>query len=334
MVGVDWMGDVLFSTPLLRALRKAYPDSHIAYSTAPRCAALLDGNPSVNEVISYDEPAFLAGLVPNSRFWSRIRAGKFDTAIFLHRSASRAFLAAIAGVRRRIGFATPKQRWLLTDALERPAGIHRAEIYAAVLRPLGLAPDDAGVEMFVSEEDRAGLAATLKGTRLEKGGAYAVLHLGGNWDLKRWPIRYFADVAAHLASKGIVSVICGTEGEEGLARELEEKAPSGSTLSLCGKTRIKTLAALFEKAELLVSNDSGPIHVAAAVGAPIVGIYGPTSPEETGPLSRGPVRIIHRRVGCRVPCYFDSCHHRVCLDDTRPPEVIHAIDELLRGKGA
>ena len=119
-------------------------------------------------------------------------------------------------------------------------------------------------------------------------------------------------------------MVCGTRSEKGLADEIAARFSDGRAVSLSGETSLGELAALLKRARFLVSNDSGPIHLAASQKTKILGLFGPTSRELTGPISDGPVRILSKDVGCRVPCYFHDCDYRVCMELITPEEVFTA----------
>jgi lipopolysaccharide heptosyltransferase II len=330
VVGVDWMGDVIFSTPLLRALRRAHPGAHIAYSTARRCVDVLRGCAYVDRVVAFDEAPFLSGAAEQARFAAEIRRGRFDTALFLHRSATRAFLALAGGVRRRIGYGGWKRAWLLTRTVPPPAEpVHRVDHYLGVLEGAGARPAGREVELSVTPEGRRAWGELRAACEPLRRGPYAVLHPGGNWALKRWPVEHFARLVRYFEGRGVATAVCGTPQERPLADALVAASPQGSAVSLSGRTTVESLAALMSESFCVVSNDSGPLHLGAAVRAPLVALFGPTRSDRTGPLSFGPVCVIERRVGCELPCTFGSCHHRVCLEGLDPDEVIGRIDAFL-----
>ena len=173
------------------------------------------------------------------------------------------------------------------------------------------------------------LEAKLAQNGFARGARYAVVHAGGNWTLKRWPVLHFAQtIRFFLKEFGFPVVLCGTASEEGIASEIRSHFPEGGVISLCGKTSLDELALLLKNAEFLLSNDSGPLHLAATQKTKILGLFGPTLPELTGPVSLGPVRVLRKDVGCEVPCYYRDCNYRVCMDWLDPQEVLDAAKEL------
>lgn len=327
----NWLGDVLFSTPAIRALRRRYPEAHIACLAPRRAAEALSHNPHLNEVLIYDERAMLASLIEPVRVLGMLVRRRFDTAFLFHRSRSKAFLTLLAGIGRRVGFARSGRGWLLTQAVKTPSEpLHKIDQFLYLLERAGVPGAGREPEVHVTPGEKSAVEALLAKEGVRPGQPYAVVHAGGNWELKRWPAAYFARWANLFLEKnpGWKIVLCGAPSERALADRVLKEAPAG-TVSLCGRTSFGELAALMRGARFVLSNDSGPIHVAASQRTRILGLFGPTSPKETGPVSAGPVRLLWRDVGCAVPCYFRGCDHRVCMELLTPEEVLERSLELL-----
>ncbi len=322
LVQQNWLGDVLFATPAIRAVRKKYPQAYIACLVPPRAAAVLQNNPHINEVIVCgDRLSFLSIL-----FWKTVgslRAQQFDAAIFFHRSKTRVWLACLGGIRERWGYARLGRTTLLTKAIELPKALsHKIDHFLHLVERLGIPPDGRRTEFVPKDGASAELEKIFSRSGLLASEPYAVVHAGGNWNLKRWPSEYFAQwIYLFLEQYGGKVILCGTSGEEVLAKKILSKFPDGQVVSFCGKTSLDALALLLKGAKLFLSNDSGPIHLAASQKTRLIGLFGPTSAAETGPVSEGLVKILQIDVGCRVPCYFESCNYRVCMDFLLPKEV-------------
>lgn len=182
---------------------------------------------------------------------------------------------------------------------------------------------------FLDETSRAGLQDKLNGAGVSPGQPYVVIHIGGNWLLKRWPLEYFVQWV-HLwleKQKGSV-VICGSDPEQELSTRLIEKVQNKRLVSLCGKTTLDELAWLLKGARLVVSNDSGPSHLAATQKTPLIGLFGPTSAQWTGPVSSGPLHVFQARVGCAVPCYYKTCSDHLCMRSILPQTVFRKAEEM------
>ncbi len=327
LVQQNWLGDALFASPAIRAIRKKYPSAHIACLAPERVKAVLEGNPHINEVIVYRDRAPIFSWP----FWKTVftlRGKRFDAAIFFHGSVTKVRLARWAGIRERWGCG---ESALLTRRAAYPdTKLHKIDYFLHLIGSLGIQPDGRMMDFRPPDGAEAELRALLDSCGVSPGEPYAVVHAGGNWDMKRWPADYFSQWIYLYLEKGCGKVIlCGTGSEQRIALGIASRFSPSQVVSLCGKTSLGALAILLKNARLVLSNDSGPIHLAASQGAPILGVFGPTSAAETGPVSRGPLRIVSKDVGCQVPCYYRSCNYRVCLDLILPKEVFAESQKIM-----
>ncbi len=331
IVNVNWLGDVLFSTPAIRALRKKFPKAYLACLAPPRCAEVLKGNPHLDEVILCTDKDTILSWPRLGTTLAELRKKRFDTAIFFHRSKTKGFLARLAGIPERIGTRTGSRRRFLTKTLPEPEGrLHRTDYFLNLLRHLDVPEDGRTPDFVPAKEDEARAKALLAEAGIREDGEFVVVHPGGNWDLKRWPVSHFIEWTRLFQETFPTKVLlCGTPSEAALSDEIQSHFKCNRVASICGKTSLGALAAILRRAKILLSNDSGPIHLAASQRTPIVGVFGPTSEAETGPLSLGAVRILRKDVGCQVPCYFRSCDHRVCMEWLSPREVFEKTKELI-----
>lgn len=320
IVNVNWLGDALFVAPAIRALRVAFPKSFIASISHRRVTSVLRHNPDLDEVLSYS-PAF---------FWDTL-SRRFDTVIFFHASRTKAFWAALAGIPNRIGYETAKNKAFLTQAVVQPAKLlHRVDYFLSLVSEMGADAKGRQSEFCLKtdEEEKFKNSLIKKGIDFLK--PYVVVHAGGNWDLKRWPEDYFAKWISLFASKYNWPVIlCGTDSEKNLVDEIIRKSVPERLVSLCGKTSLEELAVLLKNSKLVLSNDSGPIHLAASQGAKIIGLYGPTRADLTGPILQNKGVLLQKDVGCEIPCYFKSCNARFCLEWLTPEEVFAESVKIL-----
>lgn len=326
----NWLGDAVCITPAIAAVKAAYPDATISVLAHPRCAEVFTGNPAVHRVLPYAGQRGAAGLLDIARLWRLFAAGQYDAVFLFHRSRSKAIIAALAGIRYRIGFNTKGRGVFLTHSVPEPAGmIHMADYHLALLAACGIAAAQRHSQFFVSNTDRERGGVILADAGLQQGTRYAVINPGGNWERKRWPAANFARLADRIAQEfGVRIVITGGEKEQALAREiagLMKNAP----LIAAGQTTLKTLAAIIEKAVLYIGNDSGPTHIAAALGTPLVAIFGPTSPVLTGPAGSGSIVILRRDVGCAVPCYAPVCARAACMEAVTADDVFARVRNIL-----
>lgn len=327
IINVNWLGDVIFSTPFIRAVREAYTDSYIAVMAPPRCREILETNSRINELILFDEDGREKGLIGKIRFAGRLKKEKFDTAFILHRSFTRALLTRLAGIKERIGYDTKGRGILLTKKLKYPdKEPHRVEHFLKLAEAVGADISKKNYEFFITDADRKNADLLLESLGVRRDDRFAVINPGGNWNPKRWPVENFSLLGDMLAGKyGVRIVISGGEKDGKLADEISGRMKH-KAISVCGKTKIRELAAIFEKAKLVVSGDSGPMHIAAGVGANTAAIFGPTNPKITGPSGGRNCIIIRKDIGCPVPCYDAACRDNRCMKAVSAEDVMKAIE--------
>jgi heptosyltransferase-2 len=337
IVNVNWVGDVLFSTPFIRAVRRARPGAHIACLIHPRCSEMLGANPRVDETIVYDEEGVHRSVAGKLRLVLELRRKRFDTAFILHRSFTKALIAYLAGIRRRAGYATKGRAGLLTDVVEDPDGpCHKVDYFLNIARASKIEPDGDSCEFFVAETDRQAVGRLLAGEGIKSGDRVVVLCPGGNWDPKRWPKESFARLGGRLAARpGTKVVISGAAKDSALAAGIARMMPGATRPAVtAGRTTLGQLGALLERAALVVANDSGPMHMAVALKAPTIALFGPTSPGLTGPRGSGVYAVISgdaRRDGleCEVPCYDVTCAANECMSGISVDAVYEKADGML-----
>jgi lipopolysaccharide heptosyltransferase II len=333
IVGVNWVGDVLFMTPFIRALREARPKSHIACLLHPRCAEMLEGNPRLDELIIYDEELAHKGFLAKMGLVLSLKRKCFDEAFILHRSFTKALLTMLAGIGKRTGYPTKKRAWVLTDAVEEPLGeIHKVEYFMNILKAAGIESKDHSYEFFVRDGDRDYITGLLKRNGIQEKDLLAVICPGGNWEPKRWPKERYAALGNGLSEKlGAVIVIAGAKKDVVLAEAIAGMMKKPPVIT-CGQTTLKELGALMERASLVIANDTGPMHIASAMGANLIALFGPTSPHITGPYGRGPSRVIFKNDECDVPCYDVTCADNRCMGAITVEDVMKQAQALLSSR--
>ena len=331
VVNINWLGDAVFSTPVFKALKSHYPQARIVCLAVPRVAEVLKFCPFIDEIMVYDEkgrdrsPGAKVGMI------ARLRSRRFEAAFFLHRSMSRALLVFLAGVPVRVGYANPKQRWLLTRAVEEKLTTeHRSDRYLRVVESHGVPVKDRTCELRCDPGDAEAACRFLESSGYKRMDPFAVLNVGGNWDLKRWPPQRFSELIRRVRRDWQLRVvISGGPGDralaEGIVRDSGEEA-----LVTAGAMTLGQSLALFEMAKVVVSCDSGPLHLAGSVGTPVLGIFGPTRPEVTGPRGIGRSLVLFKDVGCnKAPCYYLECSNNVCMRAVTVDNVCEALRDLI-----
>lgn len=295
----NWLGDVVMETPALRTLHQHFPSSEIFCAGPRRVGEILEGLPYVSGFIPLDERAD-PSLSAKWRFVREVHRLRFSRAFLFHRSWTRALLVALAGVPSRVGYGTKARGWLLTQAIEEPRErVHHVDYFLELLARAGLAPDgDGGCDFAVCRFDEEKIARLLA-PHLSVAARLVVLHPGANWPPKRWEPEKFARLADLLAARAnALFVITGAQEDEELARRVQSWSRSAHLVHVCGRTTLGELAALFKRADLVVSGDSGPMHIAAAVRANLVALFGPTRHELTGPRGAGRTLIFQQDSKC------------------------------------
>jgi len=333
IVRTDRIGDVVLSTPVIQALRRAYSDAFIAMMVAPHARELVEGNPSLNEVIVFDKGK-AAGIADSIRFARRLRAYHFDTAVILHPTVRVHIITAMALIKRRIGYDT-KWGFLLTERVphEKQFGAkHEIDYNLDLLKTLGIQARDRRPFIAVKPENRLKVAALLEQNGFGKGDSFVAIHPGASCPSKRWPGERFARVADEIAKRfhTRVVIVAGANNRDCGLRMSD--AMEHDALDLSGDLGVGELMALLERARLLISNDSGPVHIAVALGIPVVAIFGRNQPglsfKRWGPVGDNDV-VLYKDVGC-LECLAHDCKTGFqCLMAIEPHEVIEAAAKLL-----
>jgi lipopolysaccharide heptosyltransferase II len=234
----------------------------------------------------------------------------------------------MAGVKMRVGYDTKKRGFLLTDRLSSPVGnIHRVDHFLGLAKAIGAEAPKKDYEFFITDPDRKKTDRLLETEGIDKNDRFVALNPGGNWEPKRWSVDRFAQLADSLVERyGVKILITGAEKDRPLADEISQKMKNKS-ISICGKTEMRELATVFKKADLVISGDSGPMHIAVSTGAKVIALFGPTSARITGPYGAGNYAVIRKDVGCEVPCYDFACKDYKCMKAITADDVIGVIEE-------
>ncbi|QJA06234.1 lipopolysaccharide heptosyltransferase II [Thermosulfurimonas marina] len=312
----NWLGDAVMATPVLAALGQEGPVWLVGRSFL---RPLFEAFPGVAGFEELREGR--GGLLRTAR---TLRGRGFTRGLLLPNSFSAALLFFLAGVPERIGYAADGRRFLLTRAVPRPRQkLHQRDYYLGLLSALGRPVAEKELWVQVPEEARRRAEGLLSGVS----GPLAVLAPGAAYGpAKRWPLERFGQLAAELLRRGFSVVFVGGEGERAPVQGLLSEIPGAR--NLCGLTDLATVAAVLQRAAVFVSNDSGLMHLAAALRRPQVALFGSTDPEATGPLNPR-ARVIFRGLSCS-PCLARTCpegHYR-CLGEISVAEVLEATLEI------
>ena len=325
--GPNWVGDAVLAIPALKAVRRRYPEAEITLLVRPWVAGLFTSAPFIDKLWSENKPT---GLADWSRILREIRDRDFDLALLLPNSFESALMMFLGRVPRRIGYATDGRRWMLTNSVTPDHGSqHQMDYYLNLVKMLNANTDCPSLEIQASPEERADARKLLRAEGIAAGARYLVLNPGAAYgSAKRWHEDRFAVVADTLAGElGLDVALIGSEAERAIAEQIQDRMKTKAAV-LSGKTSLETLIGVLAESSLLITNDSGPMHIAAALGVPTVAVFGSTDDTVTGPC--GPrTRVVKHAVECS-PCLLRECpiDHR-CMNAINAEDVCRAAHELL-----
>lgn len=317
----NWLGDAVMALPALADIQRAASGVQIAVAARPSIAPLFELVPGLSQVLSIDV---------RGPWWrdtsGPIRTTGFDAAILLPNSFHSALIARRAGIRERWGYATDFRRWLLTRSVPTPMRVHQAAFYQHLTKSLGFAAGPSAPSIDVSETQRKAGTDLLRSAGWDGQAAVVVFAPGAAYgSAKKWPAASFAAVASALARDGIVPALIGTATDAQAGREMMAKLSDATAIDLVGRTDLPSLAGVLASSRGLVTNDSGAMHLASALGVPVTAIFGPTDDQTTHPMGRAPHTVLTHEVWCR-PCMLRECPlTHACMRGVTPDAVTTAV---------
>jgi heptosyltransferase II len=328
----NWVGDAIMALPALRAVRAKYPDAQIAIVARPYVADIYRGQGICDELIPYDPKGEHRRWTGRERLARELRARRFDVAILLQNAFDAAWMAWRAGVPQRIGYARDARSLLLTRAIPVPKQgeipAHEKFYYLELLRRaewIESLPDESHIALAVPDSARQRAAETLTEAGARPDALRIAVGAGASYgSAKCWPPERFAKALTEIIAKTDADVIIfGTAAEAAVSSAIANNVRP-QPIDLTGKTVIAELPALLSQCHLFLGNDSGAMHVAAAVGLPVVAVYGPTDPEGTAPVTPR-ATIVQQKPYCS-PCFLRRCptDHR-CMKTVTPEMVESAV---------
>lgn len=324
LIRLRLIGDVVFTTPLVRALRRELPDAHLAYLVEPAAAPVVQHNPCLDDVI----------VAPRTRGWPRVRddlqlglrvrRARYDVVLDLHGGPRASWLTRVSGARRRIGYDVTARRWVYTDVVDRPRELrprHSVENQWDTLAPLlpdlpAPTPARDAVEMAPVPSAEAAIETWLRSEGLTPNHTLILIHVSAGNRFRRWPLDGFVDLSHRLAAADrnrriiLTSGPSEAEAARAVAREAHVRQPGWpESVRTCGDTSLDELRSLIGRAHVYIGGDSGPLHVAATTRTPIVGLYGPTLAARSAPWRDPRLFTVSVDAG-ELPCR--PCAQRVC----------------------
>ncbi|MBM4276295.1 MAG: lipopolysaccharide heptosyltransferase II [Deltaproteobacteria bacterium] len=322
--GVNWVGDTILTFPSVQGVKELFPHSRLTVLVPNHLVDLWKTFPCVDEIIPFKKKSGIGSIWEDVQVSRSMKKRKFDLAIIFPRSFRSAFQIYLAGIPIRIGYQDEGRSPFLTHEIERKGEVlrlHRVHYYRRLMEPLGHLGSIPSPRLFLGEEEREWAKKKLDELGLLDGRPIIGINPGAAYGLaKCWPPDRFAELGERLSNKWkATALIFGREEERGMAERILKNLGGGG-VDFTGKTRLLQLAALLERCCLLVTNDTGTMHMASAVGTPVVAIFGSTDPVATGPWGDGHV-VVKRDVPC------SPCLKRVCPTDHRCMELI-SVDEV------
>lgn len=304
------VGDVTRALPLASLVRRRFPSAHLAWSVEPACYPLIEHFNAVDEIILFDRRSWMSATWP---FLKKIRGRGFDLVLDLQRHLKSGLISRSTGARWRLGFHPSNAKefnWLFNNRHLEAAGdeISKLDHYLKFAEHLGIAPRPVQWEIALTPQDKLNVRKHLASVR----GEFAVLFAGARWESKRWFASQMTAAAQELGDRhGLSVVLLGGKEERAIAEEVSSALGSQS-LNLAGRTSLREAVGIIARAKICIGPDTGLMHLAAAVGTPVVSLWGATDPQRTGPYGFETL-VIKGQADCS-PCHRKSCPiGRVCM---------------------
>jgi heptosyltransferase II len=335
--GTNWIGDVVMTLPAVAAIRKTWPRARISVLAKPWVAEVYRLSPDVDEIILFRQPGRHEGIRGKWCLAGELRRGRFDCAILLQNAIEAAIIARLAGIPLRAGYNSDGRGWLLTHSVRRTKEIrrvHQIDYYIEMVRALGCEPAGRDVRLRPGQDyadlagsllDRFGIDENRLLIGIAPGAAYG--------PAKKWFPERFAAVADRLSSQsGAQGILFGSAGDRESAAAVQKNVQQ-PLIDIAGKTDLREAISLISHCALFISNDSGLMHVAGALGVPTVAIFGSTNPAATSPVGSRSV-VIHHDLPC-APCLKPVCPTDFrCMEMVSVDEVCAAGRKLLDDSGS
>jgi lipopolysaccharide heptosyltransferase II len=352
LIRLRLIGDVVFTTPLIRALKRSFPDAQLTYLVEPQALPVVRENPHLDDVIVAPRRSGPGRLADDLRLAGRLRRERYDIVIDLHGGPRSAWLAWLSRAPVRIGYEIPGRTWMYTRAVPRPRTLRRRhsvvnqwDLLAAIdgWPARGPSPTDDAVEMAIDAEADAQVGRRLEAAGVTSAHEVVVVHVSAGNPFRRWPEPAFATLVSGLAADSPdrrIVLSSGPSDRDAAARigaaARESLGSAASRVLDIGEFDLAELRALVGRSRLFIGGDSGPLHIAATTSTPIVGIYGPTEPARSAPW-RDPRFPTESVDVAGLPCR--PCDQRVCepgdfrcLTTLKPEDVLSAATRAINAR--
>jgi len=338
IVKLSAIGDVVHTLPSLTALRNLYPHAHISWVVEAPASDLLTGHPHLDRIIISHRKEWIQSLqrfhaikktLRDMRsFIATLRDRRYDLVIDFHGLFKSAVIVRLSRATRKLGYHSLQEMSGLfyTEKIYEDMGKHAVDRYLDFVRYLGGSGNDPTCIIAVEKENQRRVADLLRVNHIDSTTPFVAINPVAFWKTKLWQDEKFARLADRIVNELAVSVVF-TGGGGDTSIEQIRSLMSHPSISVEGRTSLRDLAYLYQLSMLMVTTDSGPMHVAAAMGTPTVALFGPTDPARTGPYGRGHV-IVRSGIVC-APCFRKVCDTKQCMRDISVEEVFAAVKEMI-----
>jgi heptosyltransferase-2 len=331
------LGDCVMSLPMVSETREAYPGSQVTVLTPEHLADLYESNPGVDHILKIPKE-HVHGLISVMKIKDVIGHQGYDLGYILPPSFGAAAGFKLAGIKERIGYIADGRRMLLSRPLPLPTPLnstHRSEIYFNLLRRgSGADLEFVRPKLFMNEQDQQNATRMLTRFDIDEADSFAVVAFQAVAASRRWGSENYTQAIKQIIARfGFKVILVGTADNAAVGNEIASTAGTNQVINLAGKTTLRELASLISRAQFFMGNDSGPAHLAAAVGAPLVVLSGADDPNETSPISPTKRLIYHKHLGC-ISCVKNVCplkgeRQMQCMVEISVEEVLTEITSLL-----
>ncbi|UCD34863.1 MAG: lipopolysaccharide heptosyltransferase I [Nitrospiraceae bacterium] len=324
------LGDIVHALPFLKAVKDSFPEAQVDWVVSKDLMGVLEGNPLIHRLIPIDKDSWkragnlLRTVKELSSLRKTLKTGQYDIVVDLQGLLRSGLIGFFTPAAKKVGFADAREgsTFFYDTRVETPSPAHAVDRSLAAARAVGAEPGKALFPLQTGQKAQERVRQLLGGIK-----DYAVIVPSARWESKRWPAEKFASLTEKI---GITSVVAGSRGDAAIAESIRSHS-SGTVIDLCGRTNLQELVALISGARALISNDSGPLHIAAALNVPLIAVFGPTDPAKTGPYgwqSNKKMKVVSAGVPCS-PCRRRTCRDMRCMGEISAEDVYQALKEYL-----
>jgi len=334
IVKLSSLGDIVHTLPSLKALRDRFPDAHITWVAGEAASGILRNNPSLDEILITRGKMWKRNLFSQNSmsdllgFIKRLRSRRYDIVLDFQGLLKSALIVSLAKGKRKVGYDRAREFAHIFYSEKAPLEtmeMHAVDRYLNLTKYLGCDINNPDFFIPVTDDDNGEVEKLLKAKGISLAGKKFVgINPTGRWASKRWPAEKFRELAGRLAGLNniVIAFIGGAEEKE----TVDAACPAGhrNVVNLAGATSLGQLSALLKKMDILITNDTGPMHIAAALGTKVVAVFGPTNPVRTGPYGKDHT-VLQADLDCS-PCYRKECSSMACMEMIKVDDLFKVVE--------